>query len=171
MRAPGDFAVRWTGKATGIVVLALALGLGSLAFASPALAAAPRTSLNDVEGEVMCPICGTLLELAESPQAERERALVKRLIAEGKDKSEVEDALVVQYGPAVLALPEGRGFDLSAYLVPAIGFVVAAVALAFGVARWRRASLRSGPAAPVAASRLQDEDAKRLDEDLARYDL
>jgi len=113
-------------------VLALALALGSLACASPAPAAAPGASLNDIEGEVMCPICGTLLELAESPQAERERALVKRLIAEGKDKSEVEDALVVQYGPAVLALPEGRGFDLSAYLVPAIGFIVAVVALALG---------------------------------------
>ncbi len=57
----------------------------------------------------MCPICGTLLELAESPQAERERVLVKRLIAEGKDESEVKDALVAQYGPAVLALPRRQG--------------------------------------------------------------
>jgi cytochrome c-type biogenesis protein CcmH len=145
--------------------------LALLAVAPPALAATPQTSVNDVEGEVMCPICGTLLELAESPQAERERALVKRLIAEGKDKSEVKDALVAQYGPAVLALPEGRGFDLSAYLVPAIGFVVAAVALSFGLARWRRASSPRGPDAPVAATVLRDEDAKRLDEDLARYDL
>ena len=123
--------------------VALLAALALVAFAPPA-AGAPQTSINDVEGEVMCPICGTLLELAESPQAERERALVKRLIAEGKDKSEVKDALVAQYGPAVLALPEGKGFDLSAYLVPAIAFVVAAVALAFGVARWRRASRASG---------------------------
>ncbi|HET6571265.1 MAG TPA: cytochrome c-type biogenesis protein CcmH [Solirubrobacterales bacterium] len=139
-----------------------------LAIAPPAAA---QTSVNDVEDEVMCPICGTLLELAESPQAERERALVKRLIAEGRDKSEVEDALVAQYGPAVLALPEGKGFDLSAYLVPAVGFVVAAIALAFGVARWRRGS--PGPGADGAATDAapSDEDAKRLDDDLARYDL
>lgn len=148
----------------------LAAIVAVLALASPALGA-PQTSINDVEGEVMCPICGTLLELAESPQAERERVLVKRLIAEGRDKSEVKDALVAQYGPAVLALPEGKGFDLSAYLVPAIAFVVAAVALAFGVARWRRASRRPGGEGPAAAKGPSGDDAERLERDLARYDL
>lgn len=166
MRPLGE-VVSLSGMKSPFVVLLAALAM--LSVAAPA-AAAPQTSINDVEGEVMCPICGTLLELAESPQAERERALVKRLIAEGKDKSEVKDALVAQYGPAVLALPEGKGFDLSAYLVPAIAFVVAAVALAFGVARWRRASRASG--ADVGRTEPPDEDdAKRLEADLARYDL
>ena len=66
----------------------------------------------------MCPICGTLLELAESPQAQREKVFVAKLVAEGKSKAEVKDALVAQYGPSVLALPKASGFDLSAYLVP-----------------------------------------------------
>jgi len=149
---------------------ALAATLALLTLASPALAATPRTNLNDVEGEVMCPICGTLLELAESPQAQRERVLVKRLIAEGKTKAEVKDALVAQYGPAVLALPEGSGFDLSAYLVPVIAFVLAAIALAFGVLRWRRAASPPGPGGD-SPSAPQGEDAERLDADLARYDL
>jgi cytochrome c-type biogenesis protein CcmH len=135
-----------------------------------ALAATPQTNVNDVEGEVMCPICGTLLELAESPQAQRERVLVKRLIAEGKNKDEVKDALVAQYGPAVLALPEGSGFDLSAYLVPVIAFIAAGVALAFGVLRWRRAAEPPGPGG-ASAGGPQGEDAERLDADLARYDL
>ncbi len=152
--------------------IVLAIGLGLLAFASPALAATPQTSINDIEDEVMCPICGTLLQLAESPQAQRERALVKRLIASGKTKAEVKDALVAQYGRNVLALPEGSGFSLSAYLVPAIAFIVAAIALLFGVRRWRRAA--KGPPGPGSASggdRPRGEDAKRLDADLARYDL
>lgn len=149
-------------------VLAAALSL--LAFAAPAVAATPQTSINDVEDEVMCPICGTLLELAESPQAQRERVLVKRLIAEGKTKDEIKDALVAQYGRQVLALPGGSGFDLSAYLVPVITFVVAVVALAIGVRRWRRAAKRSdsGAADPEGP---QGEDAERLEADLARYDL
>ncbi len=138
-----------------------------LLLAAPALAAAPRTSLPDVEDEVMCPICGTLLQLAESPQAQRERAFVRRQIAAGKDKAEVKDALVAQYGPEVLALPSDSGFDLSAYLVPAIAFLAAVVALGFGVARWRRSGRGSGspPRGPAA------EDAERLEADLARYDL
>lgn len=149
---------------------ALVAALALLSLASPGLAAMPQTNVNDVEGEVMCPICGTLLELAESPQAQRERVLVKRLIAEGKTNAEVKDALVAQYGPAVLALPSGSGFNLSAYLVPAIAFVIAAIALAFGVLRWRRAAKTPGPGTDP-ASGPRDEDAERLDADIARYDL
>ena len=141
-----------------------------LAFAAPAFAAAPQTSVTDVEDEVMCPICGTLLELAESPQAKRERALVRRLIAEGKSKDEIKDALVAQYGQQVLALPRGSGFDLSAYLVPAIAFVVALVALALGVRRGRTAA-GPPPAGAAKPEGPRDEDAERLDADLARYDL
>jgi len=151
-----------------VAVLAALLAL--LALASSGLAATPQTSVDEVEGEVMCPICGTLLELAESPQAQRERVLVKRLIAEGKTEGEVKDALVAQYGPAVLALPEGSGFDLSAYVVPVIAFVAAALALAFGVLRWRRAAKPPGTGG-AAMSGPQGEDAERLDADLARYDL
>jgi len=147
--------------------------LGLLALASPTLAATPQTSISDVEDEVMCPICGTLLELAESPQALRERVLVKRMIAEGKTKSEIKDALVAEYGREVLALPGGSGFDLSAYLVPAIAFLLAAVALALGVLRWRRAARPRGPgdADDAGAGGPQGEDAERLEADLARYDL
>jgi cytochrome c-type biogenesis protein CcmH len=172
MRGHGAFPVKWTGKSPGgVAVRSLAVALFSLVLAVPALAAAPRTSINDIEDEVMCPICGTLLELAESPQAARERVLVKRLIAEGKSKAEVKDALVAQYGREVLALPGDSGFDLSAYLAPAIAFVVAAVALALGVRRWRRASPPAGAGGAANGDGPCGEDAKRLEEDLARYDL
>jgi len=116
----------------------------------------------------MCPICGTLLELADSPQARREKAFVAELIAAGKSKAEIKDALVAEYGSEVLALPRGSGFDLSAYLVPAIAFLVALVALAIGVGRWRRqGDDGSGPSAAPPG----DEDSERLDADIARYDL
>jgi cytochrome c-type biogenesis protein CcmH/NrfF len=150
----------------------LVLAAISLALASPALAATPQTSLSDLEDEVMCPICGTLLELAESPQAQRQRALVKRLIAAGHTKEEVKDVLVAQYGRQVLALPGGSGFDLAAYLVPAIAFVAALIGLALGLRRWRRAA---GPRGPDDEDATPDgprgEDAERLEADLARYDL
>lgn len=135
--------------------------------AAPAIAA-PQTSITDLEDEVMCPVCGTLLELAESPQAQRQRALIRRQIAAGRDKQEIKDALVRQYGDEVLALPGDSGFDLTAYLVPAVAFVVAALALALGVRRWRGAG--GGPPRPGAGP-PRGEDAERLDADLARYDL
>ncbi len=118
----------------------------------------------------MCPICGTLLELADSPQAEREKVFVAKLVAEGKTKAEIKDALVAQYGPAVLALPKASGFDLSAYLVPIVAILLAAVALAFSVARWRRDG-RALAAPESSAHGPQGEDAERLEADLSRYDL
>lgn len=145
------------------------LALAALVLAAPA-AAAPRASLIEIEKQVMCPVCGTLLQLAESPQAQREKAFIRRLIAEGRSEAQIKDALVAEYGDEVLALPQGSGFSLSAYLVPIVALCVAALALAIGVTRWRRAGGRDGGDATAAAG-PKGEDAERLDADLARYDL
>lgn len=155
-------------RATALAVIAI----GLLALAASAVASPTRqTTVHDIEDEVMCPICGTLLELADSPQAKREKVYVAKLIAEGKSKAEIKDALVAQYGPSVLALPKASGFDLSAYLVPIIAIVIAAIALAFSVARWRRDGRRSPTQEKDAPAAPQGEDAERLDADLGRYDL
>jgi cytochrome c-type biogenesis protein CcmH len=151
-----------------VSLLALAAAVAA-ALATPALAAEPRASLTDIEDEVMCPICGTPLNLAAAPQAERERAFIRRLIARGQSKDEIKDALVREYGPEVLATPESEGFDLAAWAVPGAGIVLAAIALAIGVRRWRRR-----PATPETAAdekALDPEDSERLRSDLARYDL
>lgn len=150
-------------------VLAL-LAILALALVPTAASAAPPT-LNELEGEVMCPICGTLLELVESPQAEREKVFISKLISEGRSKEQIKDALVAEYGAEVLAKPEGSGFNLSAYLVPIIAFLLAAVALVIGVWRWRRAG-RDAEAGPApGAPALSAADAERLDTDLGKYDL
>lgn len=130
--------------------------------------AAPQTSYNDVEDEVMCPVCGVPLNIAESPQAQDEKRFVRGLIAQGKTKAEVKDALVGEYGQAVLATPARSGFQLTAYLVPLALIVALAVGLAVLIPRWRRrtpAPFAAGAAGPE----LSTVDARRLDEDLARY--
>jgi len=149
-----------------LALVALAL----FAAFAPSTFAAQRASLIEIEKQVMCPVCGTLLQLAESPQAQREKAFIRRLIAEGKTEAQVKDALVAEYGEEVLALPQGSGFSLSAYVVPIVAFLVAAVALAIGVLRWRRAGRGDESDGPAAAGPKGD-DAERLDADLARYDL
>jgi cytochrome c-type biogenesis protein CcmH len=142
-----------------------------LAVLTPAAVAEQRASLTELEKQVMCPVCGTLLQLAESPQAQRERVFIERQIDEGKTEAEIKDALVAEYGDEVLALPPDSGFSLSAYVVPIVAFLIAALALALGVWRWRRAGgPRDGGGTPRAAAPSGD-DADRLDADLARYDL
>jgi cytochrome c-type biogenesis protein CcmH len=155
---------------TFVLVLAVLFPPAPNLDSATAIAAEPRPSISDIEDEVMCPICGTLLELSESPQAKGQRALVRTLIAEGKSKDEIKDALVAEYGRQVLAVPEGSGFSLSAYLIPAIAFAAAAVALAIAVSRWRTAARRGGSGV-APENRPRGEDEERLDADLARYDL
>jgi cytochrome c-type biogenesis protein CcmH/NrfF len=149
---------------------AILLALVALAGLAPAAAVAEgRASLAQIEAEVMCPVCGTLLQLAESPQAQRQKVFISRLIDEGKSEQQIKDALVAEYGNEVLALPQGSGFSLSAYVVPIVAFLLAAVTLAIGVMRWRRAGDRGGP--PTSPRSPSGNDADRLDADLARYDL
>ncbi len=135
------------------------------ALASSAAACAPRTNLPDVEDEVMCTICGTLLEESDSPQAEGERSLIRKLVAECETKDQIKDALVAQYGPRVLATPSGHGFDLAAWIVPGllIGLVIAG--LAVGAMRLVRR-----PRPPDSSAPLDPGDEARLDRDLSSYD-
>jgi cytochrome c-type biogenesis protein CcmH len=126
-----------------------------------------RTSLPEVERHVMCVTCKIPLNVAQSPQADRERAFIRGLIAQGKTEPQIEHALVGQYGPAALALPSTHGFDLAAYLVPLVAVLVLAVALATLLPRrLRRSRTQALPQTPP----LSAEDAARLDADLARFD-
>ncbi len=152
--------------------IALACAVATLAIAGAAHAAAPRTDLVDVEDEVMCVTCGVPLNIAQGPQPDSERALIRELIAEGRTKDQIKRALVAEYGEQVLALPRRDGFGITAYVIPLALLALVLAALALLVPRWRR---RAG--AGIAGTRgagggapLSDEDARRLDADLARYD-
>jgi cytochrome c-type biogenesis protein CcmH/NrfF len=135
---------------------------------APGAAACPRTSLGDVEDEVMCPVCGTPLNLAEeAPQAERERAFIQREIDRCRTKGQIKRALVAQYGERVLALPGDQQDDdlgdVLVYVIPALAILLAAIAVVFGASRWRRRREPAATGPPVAD--------KRLDADMDRYDL
>jgi len=63
--------------------------------AAPADAQQQRTTLPDVEDEVMCTTCNVPLNVAEgSPQAERQRVLIRDLVAQGRTKEEIKAVLV-----------------------------------------------------------------------------
>jgi cytochrome c-type biogenesis protein CcmH len=136
-----------------------------------ALAIAPRTTLPAMEGQTMCVTCKIPLQVAQSPQADRERAFIERLIAAGLTEAQIKRALVREYGPAVLALPSGHGFDLAVYLVPALVVLALLALLALLLPRWRRRGRdASGARGPCAAPALSPADAARLDADIARFD-
>jgi cytochrome c-type biogenesis protein CcmH len=130
---------------------------------------ATRASLPQIERQVMCVTCKIPLNVAQSPQADRERAFIQSLIDRGEDEAAIKHALVGQYGPTVLALPSDKGFDAAAYLVPLAACLVLLAALVVLLPRWRRsARAQAAGAAPVTA--LSAADSKRLDADLERFD-
>jgi cytochrome c-type biogenesis protein CcmH/NrfF len=137
--------------------------------AAPAALAAPPT-LPDIEDEVMCPTCKTALNVAASPQADEQRAFIRSLIAEGKSKAEIKEALAREYGRDALAIPNAEGFNVAATVVP-IGVGLGAIALlVILLPRWRRRT-RANSAAPAAAGpALSAADTARLDEELRRFD-
>ncbi len=152
-----------------MMLVAALLLLASTAAAAPV----PRTSLSDVEDEVMCPSCHEPLALAQSPQANAERNFIRTLIAQGQTKAEIKQALVGQYGPEVLAKPPADGFNLTVYVLPPALLLAGIAILVVTLPRWRRRTAArvaaAGATSAAAGPGLSAEDARRLDEDLARF--
>jgi cytochrome c-type biogenesis protein CcmH len=146
----------------------LAFALAGAATSAVASTAVPRASLSDIENDVMCVSCHEPLALAQSPQAYAERNFIRSLIGQGQTKAQIEQALVAQYGPAVLGRPPAHGFNLTVYVLPPALVLAGLSALAVTLPRWRRrarTATRSLPSAPA----LDPADARRLEDDLARH--
>ncbi len=151
---------------------ALALLVLALAPAPGAASAAPpksRASFIQIQNDVMCVACHEPLAVAQSPEAFSERAYIRQLIAEGLTKARIEKNLVANYGPAVLAKPPASGFNLAIYILPPAVLIVGIATLAYTLPKWRRSSrLAAREAAGAPPTPLDADDARRLDEDLAR---
>jgi cytochrome c-type biogenesis protein CcmH len=152
-------------RAAALAVLAVLL----LASAAPAaLAATPKTSLPAIEDQFMCVECGTSLSVSQSPVADQERAFIRHEIVLGRTPAQIRRAMVAEYGPQVLAEPNGSGFDVTAWLVPAVLGLLAVAGVAIAARRWRR---RRAPAAAAdGTAALDPADAQRLDAELAAFD-
>ena len=146
-------------RAALVTAAALLLLLPAAALAQ----SCPKTSLGDIEDEVMCLQCGVPLNLSEeAPAARRARAFIQEQVDACRSKQEIKDMLVAQFGDRVLAEPDSA----SAWLVPAAalfgGLLVAGVA----AYQWRRQRPPPATGAPVAS-----DDDDRLDADMKRYDI
>lgn len=150
-----------------LITLLAALGIASGAAAAQTGTPPPepKANLPQLEEEVMCPVCGTLLGLSQAPAAERQRAFIRQLIRQGRDSDQIKAALVDEYGPQVLALPEDDRTDVFVYLVPLVGLVGGALLVLLAAVTWRRKSGRELPE----VDRPSGEAAERLERDLDSF--
>jgi cytochrome c-type biogenesis protein CcmH len=145
------------------VTLALVVAL----LLAPAVAGASQRhpTQGELEGEVMCPVCGTTLDQSNSPAAEQIKRVIAKRIAAGDTKSEIKNRLVAEYGDAILAAPPRHGFGLVAWWLPIAGIVLAAGLVGVGAWRWSRA--REPPPRDV---QLDPALERRLDDELRRFE-
>jgi cytochrome c-type biogenesis protein CcmH len=147
--------------------------LVALVLVAPAPASERPPTLSELEHEVMCPTCKTLLELSQAPVAERMRVFIRGRIAAGDTKSEIKARLVAEFGEAVLAAPRTRGFGLFAWVFPFVALLGAGAAIGLVAWSWMRAG--QAEVVPAGTSRngqvrLDPGVEHRLDEELARFD-
>jgi cytochrome c-type biogenesis protein CcmH len=147
----------------------VAVALVALAVAPAAAAACskPRASLSSLEGQVMCLTCHSTLDQSDSGFANRIRVFIRARIAACATESQIKQELVDQFGPAILAAPPKKGFDLLAWWLPIGGIVIGAAAIGAGVWRWSR---RDSGDPPVPERGLDAELERRVDEALAGFD-
>ena len=82
------------------------------------------------------------------------KAMAQKEIEAGKDEAAIFQDFVLRYGVKVLATPPASGFNLSVWILPAVGAVLGLAAVIVLARRWRRG--RGGPDLPPGASAQSD---------------
>jgi cytochrome c-type biogenesis protein CcmH len=150
-----------------VLVVAVALALAPAAFACNA-----HPTLAGMEGEIMCPVCGTTLDQSDSPAAHQIERVIAQRIRAGDSDCQIKERLVGQYGEAILAAPPKKGFGLLAWWLPIGGILLVGALLAVGAWRWSRARAEEPAVDPSLNGRgtLDPALERRVDEELARFD-
>ena len=130
--------------------------------AVPALASA--LTVSEVARELRCPTCNTPLDVSNAPVAQDMKAYIAAHIQQGETKQQIIDGLVGEFGPDVLATPPKSGFDLIAWLAPALVVAAGLAAIPFMTRAWARRANTAGPQPPAPSP----EEARRLEEELRR---
>ena len=145
----------------------------ALLLAPAALASERHPTLNELENEVMCPVCGTTLAQSDSAAAKQIEREIQIRIRAGWTQTQIKNLLVQQYGESILASPPKHGFNLLAWVLPLAG--IGAAALILGVAAWGWTRGRADPE-PLAVQSsngqgpIDPELDRRVDEELSRFE-
>ncbi len=156
----------------GMILLSLVGLTATDALAGPPWQSVSTDEVNRIARELWCPLCaGVRLDVCELKACEQMREVIALKLSEGATPEEIKAYFVEQYGPQVLGEPPRQGFTLLAWVLPFAFLAAGAGLLAYLGRRWsqhRRTAaamaVNSGPVTP------QDEYARRLEEELRRFD-
>lgn len=98
-------------------------------------------------------------------RAEELRVSLAADAASGKTGEQIIAAYVAKHGQKILVSPPATGFNLVAWIGPAVGLLGAALVMVVVIQRWRRES-RAVPEHPGQAPTIDPADQARLNRDL-----
>ena len=83
-----------------------------------------------IDRMIMCPVCpAETIDQAQVEISFQMRAVVREMLADGKERDEILDFFVERYGKDILAAPPKTGANLVAWLAPVVGFGAGSVAV------------------------------------------
>jgi len=102
-----------------------------------------------IDRMIMCPVCpAETIDQAQVEISFQMRAVVREMLADGKQRDEILDFFVERYGKDILAAPPKTGANLVAWLAPVGGFgagLVAVFLIIRSMSRQRPALVRAQP--------------------------
>lgn len=110
-----------------------------LAFsAAPALAAQVDPNVQrEIENMLICQDdCGMILSACENQTAEYMRKIIIDRLQRGQTKDEILGYFVSIYGEKVLAAPQAKGFNITAWVTPFLAVIVGGVLVYFVLDKW-----------------------------------
>lgn len=126
-------------------------------------------SVTQMEDEIMCPVCKSLVSQSNSTAANRIRDQIREKHELGWSKERTKDWLVAQYGEEILAAPPAEGFGLLAWAIPAAVLLTGAVVAGAVALAWSR-QRDARPAAEARPARVEPELERRIDRELLEDD-
>ena len=171
-------ASRDKGQKTGWLAVLLAVALALVVISSvSAQETTPRPPITDdqvnaIAKQMYCPVCeNTPLDVCPTQACIEWRELIRDLLAEGKSEAEIKQYFVDRFGDRVLAAPPARGLNWLVYVIPPVAILAGLLILYSALRAWRQTAPPASPPAgisPQAASKVDDEYTRRLEEELRK---
>lgn len=165
--------MRWRER-TGLLLLTLLVGVGPLSAAAPPEAYKSADYLEAAE-TILCD-CGchpqSVHDCACGRAAEM-RDDIAELAAAGRSGEAIVASYVAEFGEQILVAPKATGFNLVAWLGPALGLLGAGAGLVLVLRRWNRNQQQRHEADADATSSGTPADepyVDRLQSELEEYD-
>jgi cytochrome c-type biogenesis protein CcmH len=140
----------------------------SSATTNDTLAAVSLEQVNKIARQLMAPCCwsGTA-DSHQSPAADEIKAQIRVALQQGYTEQQILNSFVAAYGERILAKPQAVGFNLMAWILPAIAILLG------GVGAWkflRHSSQSPRESKPLKPASSDDPYAQRVERELEEFD-